>query len=512
MQNLRKILSLLLCACLALSAVSALAEDAAPVEITEAVPVANGEPDLNDADVIATVAGRDVTWADAQPFYDNIVAQYSSSYDMTQQDTIRLFRSVAMANAITMTLISITAEQEGLAPLTDEETAALYATSDESWQAALDNYVANNASLTDASTDEEKAAAYAEAEKYYGDLGYTQESLRKNYVDNEIYNRVYKKVTQDVSVTDEDVEAEYQSKVAADKALYENDIAAYESYNQYVQYMAMYASYYGTASDLEHAWYKPNGFRAVKHILLPVDDALMTRYTDLQARLEEQMNAETETTADPTAEPAADPEVTPEPTQEPVSQADLDMAKSDILASLAAKTEEIYAKLADGADFDALIAEYGVKADGTASDPGMTSEPYKTSGYEVSQSSSQYAPEFVEAAFSVENVGDVSAPFISSFGVHIVKYIGDVEGGPIAMTDDERAALKTSLLTSRQDDAMMAWENSSEVSYSGLIPSMAELEAAEAAANAEAQTTEAVDEADAQAAVDAQPEETTAAQ
>ena len=42
---------------------------------------------------------------------------------------------------------------------------------------------------------------------------------------------------------------------------------------------------------------------------------------------------------------------------------------------------------------------------------------------------------------SIDNVGGVSAPYLSSYGVHIVKYIGDVEGGPIPMTDEQRTEL-----------------------------------------------------------------------
>ena len=82
-------------------------------------------------------------------------------------------------------------------------------------------------------------------------------------------NKIADIMVQDATVTDQEVEDLYQSLVAADKELYENDIAAYEAYNSYVDQMAMYAALYGTSSNLDHAWYKPDGFRAVKHILLP---------------------------------------------------------------------------------------------------------------------------------------------------------------------------------------------------------------------------------------------------
>ena len=91
------------------------------------------------------------------------------------------------------------------------------------------------------------------------DQGYTLESLREEYKRYGVLNKIADIMVQDATVTDQEVEDLYQSLVAADKELYENDIAAYEAYNSYVDQMAMYAALYGTSSNLDHAWYKPDG-------------------------------------------------------------------------------------------------------------------------------------------------------------------------------------------------------------------------------------------------------------
>ena len=110
----------------------------------------------------------------------------------------------------------------------------------------------------------------------------------------------------------------------------------------------------------------------------------------------------------------------------------------------------------------------------------MTTEPYMTSGYEVCSASTAYVPEFVEAAMSIDSVGGVSAPYLSSYGVHIVKYIGDVEGGPIPMTDEQREAKRQSLLASKQNElyasTLESWLAEADISYTGVTPSIAELE------------------------------------
>ena len=471
---MKKILSLLLCLCLLFSA-AALAEDTAAAE-------------LQDTDVLATVNGTELTWADVAPVYDSLVSSYGNYYDLTDSANVELFRAVAMQNKINEVIMQAKIAELGIA-LTDEEAAAAEEDAQSDWDNAISSYISQQHSdLTDESSQEDKDAANAEAVQYFNDLGYSPESLKENYKQYALYDKLEATIVQDVTVTDEEVEALYQELVESDRALYESDIAAYVDYNNYVDQMATYAMYYGTDSSMDYAWYRPAGFRAVKHILLPVDDELMQTYQDLQARLEEQVEAATEGDEESAAaaEETADAEATAEPTEEPVTQEQVDEAKAAILASIADKIDEIYAKIEEGVDFDELIAEYGVNEDGTASDPGMTSEPYKTSGYEVSSASTNYVAPFVEAAFSVDNVGDVSAPYISSYGVHIVKYIADIPAGPIEMTAEQREAKRTELLTSKQNELYTAtmdqWNQEADITYTGLTPSYADIEAREAAA------------------------------
>ena len=465
MTKIQKLVSLLLCACMLLSA-SALAETASA--------------ELTADTVLATVGGEEITWGDVESTYNNLVASYSSYYDMTLDSSIALFRAVALDNVVQQTVLMQKAVELGLDQLTEEEIAASDAQADADWEAALENYLSYfHSDMTDETPQEERDAANAEAIAYYNDAGYTPESLRTDYQRYTVFSKVEAMMLQDVVVTDEEVEAAYQALLAADKELYENDIVAYVEYNNYVDSMALYAQYYGSTSDLDHAWYKPEGFRAVKHILLPVDEELMSTYTDLVARYEEQQEATEEVT-------------------DPVTEEQINQAHAAILNSLADVIDEINAKIAEGADFDELIAEYAVNEDGTPTDQGMVTEPYKTSGYEVSSASTNYVQGFVDAAFSVDNIGDVSAPYLTDYGVHIVKYIGDVAGGPIAMTDEQREAKRQSLLETEQGDVYSAtleqWIEEAGVVYTGAVTTMAELEAAEAAEATEAVTVEDAEE------------------
>ena len=469
MKNLRKIAALLLCLCM-MAGMTAVAEETAETAAAEAAAI----PEITSETVVAVLNGENLLWADAEVNYNSLVSEYGSYYDMNDESNVNLFRAVAMENAIVEKLMSQKAVELGLSELTAEEIAEAEMSAQTDWSAAIDNYLAYfYPDLTAESPAEEIAAAEAEAEKYYNDGGYDLEILTAEYKKYMVMNKVQEVMLKDVTVTDEEVEALYQSLVAADKELYEGDVAAYMEYNSQVDMMAMYAAMYGTTNDMDYAWYKPDGFRAVRHILLPVDEELMNAYTDLQARFEEQQTETDEAAAEETAEEA----------EEPVTEEMVSAAKAAIFASLADKIEEINQKHVEGVDFDELINTYGVDADGNPSDPGMVSTPY----YEVcAASTSVYVTEFVEAAMSIPEVGGISAPYLSSFGVHIVKYLHDIPGGPVEMTDAQRAAKADQLLYEKQNEqynlTVEAWLTEASLEYTGAVPSLAELEAAETAA------------------------------
>lgn len=482
MNNFRKAIALLLSVCLLSGATLALAEaagstqtatDATTGDVTQAV--ATTAITLADTDVVAKVKGTDVTGAAVKVYYQYLVQTYGEP-DATSLD---LYYAVAMQQAVVEALAKAVAIENGLDKYTDEELSAVYAKSDADWQAALDNYVQQNS--LDTSTDAAKTTAYTAAETYYTGLGYDKDKLRAQYLESSTYDRVQALVCKDVTTTDEEVQAKYDENVAADKVTYENDAQAYENQLLMVQY--------GYATD--KPWYHPVGYRFIKHILLPVDTALMTAYTDLTAKLEEQMNSDAAAAA--TTEPSATPEVTVDPnataapTEVPVTQADVDTAKANIIASIQDKITEINGKIAAGSDFDALIAEYGVKADGTATDPGMTSGTYPN-GYEVSTYSSSFVPEFVAAAFSVDKIGDVSAPYVSSYGVHIAKYVGDVPAGPVELTDTLKETIRTELQSAKESAAMDAWQKAAGIEYTGVLKTLEEVQAATAAETADEAT------------------------
>ena len=53
---------------------------------------------------------------------------------------------------------------------------------------------------------------------------------------------------------------------------------------------------------------------------------------------------------------------------------------------------------------------------------------------------------FKQAASALEKVGDISQPFVTEQGVHILMYAGEVPAGEHVLTDDERKLLNAAAL------------------------------------------------------------------
>ena len=469
MKNLTRLLALLaalmLCLVPVLSGLAETADETAAETTEEAAAETTEETAEEDAvaypvtgdpsDVLATVNGEAITRAEVNELYDYIYEMYSyyGAYygiDVTDPETQQQMYAMAAQYTVSYKIEEQKEAEMGFDQLTDEELAELEEETDENWEGYIESYITYyGGGLADDATDEEKLAARTNAVAGLEAMGYTYDSMLESAKSNAAYEKLYAEVVKDVTVTDEEVEAAFEEQVAEDAQTYA-DAATYEVYTQYYGY---------------DSYYVPEGYRGIIHILLNVDDDLLSTYQDLEARLEEQEAAASEESTE-TAETTESDEET-----EPVTQEQVDAARDAILASLQTTIDDIYARLDAGESFESLIAEYG-------NDPGMETEPYASEGYSVSQDSVMFDPVFVQAAFSVDNVGDVSEPYIGSYGVHIIKYLRDVPAGAVELTDDIKATVRETLLSTAESEAYEAatnaWLEESEVVYDLEIATMIE--------------------------------------
>ena len=463
--------------------------NSASADVTEApVEEPTEVPTETPPVLLATVNGEEI-WSnntDLLYAYDQYVyAAQNYGMDPTEESTVGIIRSYSMLNAVQSALVKQKAAELGLDTVTDEDKAAMAATAKEQWEEIIQQIIADQGVITDESTDEEKAAARADAEAPLLAYGYTEEIYANEYTEvaaeDLVESRVRASLMNGKTISDEEVEAYYNDLVQDDKEAYEGQVPTYE----------FYTSYYGQPS-----YYIPEGFRGVIHILLPVDETLLNDWKDLSARLEEQKSAQEaestgteeaapEETASADAEPTAEPTV--EPTAEPVTEEMVKAAEQAILDSVKSTVDEIKAKLEAGTSFEDLIKEYGT-------DPGMQSEDGLANGYLIHNDSIMYDSSFKDAAMALEKIGDVSEPVVGQYGVHIIQYLKDIQGGPVELTDELKEQFRATLQAEMENEvlqnALSEWVAAATIEYTaeGEAWRIPEEEPAEETASEEAAT------------------------
>lgn len=323
---------------------------------------------------------------------------------------------------------------------TDEEKTAFENDAQTEWDNALQEYVGYYLSED---TDEARAKLTEQAVAFYEAQGFSKQVVYDNMLLRAATDRLAQHLLGGYEPTEQEIDDVFQSVGANYQQRYENNIQEYEFMTQY----------YG-----EESWYTPAGYRGVIHILLKVDQALLDAYSALQAKYEEQQSMIGAVGAEPDDGATAAPDAEP---QEPVTPDMVEKARQDILDSVKATTDAIYARLSTGESFESLIAEYG-------QDPGMQDEAMLAEGYKVHQASVLWDPAFTEGTFAENmlSVGDVSHPVIGMHGVHIIKYLRDVPAG-LVMTDAIHEEIAGYLLSVKENEAFTnayaEWEPAFEV-------------------------------------------------
>ena len=445
---MKRLFCILLSLVMLMSISFALAEDTADAaaetaEVISDEPVllvtVNGQGIQSDNDYLLYMQSNYLNWAS------------SSGYDTSDASLITAVNQQSLYDTIGYFLVLQKGKELGLDQFTDDEKAAFAATAKEQWDEIVNSFVSTNEAITEDSSDEDKAAARADAEaQLLSEYGYDEARYIKEYgeqaVNNTIYQRVTDHLSTDLKVTDEDIQTYFDDLVKDDQEIYENDAGSYEFYTRY----------YGQTS-----YYMPAGYRGITHILLKVDDELLNTWKDLSARLEEQKSA-AEEAAEETPAPDAEPTAEPEPTEEPVTEEMVSAAKDAILASVKATVDEIKAKLDGGATFEDLIKEYGT-------DPGMEDDTTRAEGYPVHNDSILYDPAFRDAAMALEKVGDISEPVVGQYGVHILQYLRDIPSGAVELTDDMKNEFRETILQEMITEAMHSavdqWMDEAEIVY-----------------------------------------------
>ena len=266
--------------------------------------------------------------------------------------------------------------------------------------------------------------------------GYTLDVVYQEALVNVRYSRIYELYCADVTVTDEDVEAYLQETfVGPDREAYEFDIPRYER------------EILATGNE---SFFTPAGYRVIRQILLPYPQAVVDEINALQPAVEEGASA-LEDAYHAVADAAIagkDVEAEREAYQAQ-SQAYADLLNQVValeqsaLPMLKKTTDEIALRYAAGESFDSLVAEYGKEA-GEAAGGELLFHP----------ESENWAEAFKQAVSALKKPGEITEPFVTDLGIHIVLYQSDLPDGVHELTEEERAALQSSALENKQRETL----------------------------------------------------------
>ena len=266
--------------------------------------------------------------------------------------------------------------------------------------------------------------------------GYTLDVVYQEALVNVRYSRIYELYCADVTVTDEDVEAYLQETfVGPDREAYEFDIPRYER------------EILATGNE---SFFTPAGYRVIRQILLPYPQAVVDEINALQPAVEEGATA-LEDAYHAVADAAIagkDVEAEREAYQAQ-SQAYADLLNQVValeqsaLPMLKETTDEIAQRYAAGESFDSLVAEYGKEA-GEAAGGELLFHP----------ESENWAEAFKQAVSALKKPGEITEPFVTDLGIHIVLYQSDLPDGVHELTEEERAALQSSALENKQRETL----------------------------------------------------------
>ena len=376
-----------------------------------------GAPDATAAPVVVAEFG------DTQVMSDEVLDAYNAEVNrqlLNGQDVSAYADSLleeTLQRVIAEKVERAKAEELGLTELSDEDAAAIDEAAQERYEQDLAFYTINDGTKT-AEEAREEAVARMEAD------GITLESCRADLEDEWWQEKLRDYATQDVALTDEAVQEVYDQYLSEQQAAYDLNPEQYEYTRRYEETTVVY---------------NPAGYRTFKQVLIPFDAEDALRVQDIYFELSS-LNEETDAQR----------------------IAELNGELDTLYAALEPTAEEALDRLAQGADFDSLIARYG-------GGPEADLPSVQSDGYYISAGSTTYDAAIQAAALALAEPGDVSQePVRTAEGLSILYFNAEVPAGPVPL-EDVRAQLEAEALETLRHDTYEAqvaqWVEEADITY-----------------------------------------------
>ncbi len=341
--------------------------------------------------------------------YDEMLASYLSfyaqrGYQMDEYD--QEFQSSVAMETVQMRLSQRIAERHAKDngyELTDERLQELEAQTNtaldnmrEYYESYLGYYGYEGEELEKIVNDELEAS------------GYTQEVLMESARLKDVLDFIYNLATKDITVTEEDARAYFDTKVKA-------QTEAYADVDMFVN------DYLSVGNEVV---YTPEGIRLMQCIYVA---------------LEEDMEPDEATASEATASEATAAEAT-------AAEADADEATTSEAAIEALsgkkKAEKIVEEIRGGMDFVEAMKAYNEDS---------STEEQLLRGYPVNAETNLYGEEFKNGAMALEKIGDVSDVIVTDYGYFILTYAQDLTAGAVDFESRKEAEMEEAFVTKKNE-------------------------------------------------------------
>jgi parvulin-like peptidyl-prolyl isomerase len=342
---------------------------------------------------------------------------YGSSVDLSSTDaraSNKSYLESTVDNLAYLEVLKQKANEFGLA-LTDDEKTSNRTNADDFFSSIKDSIQTEveSAAKTDATIDI-TSEVESQYEAQLTAMGFTADDYYNFLNDQKLLSKVDDYTHQFAEVTDDDVTKWYNDTLAQQKKDMDSTPSVFAT--------DVYGSYIIT--------YIPEDTIAVKQVLLTYAD------TNLSAVATQLYSDEDTKEAMAILKPQID--------------------------ELTIKAQDIVQQLKNGTSIDDLIAKYG-------EDPDMASGGTRaTTGYLVGSSTINYLDEFKNAAIQLKNVGDVSDPVVTYYGLHVLQAIKVYKKGEVSfdsLKDQIKAALLPTKQTAKQTELEDQWKSEAKITY-----------------------------------------------
>ena len=393
--------------------------------------------------VILKMGDKEVTKAEVQEATNDVLAEmhsyyamYGSYLDITDPEVIAQAQASAIADLKEDMVLRAKATELGFDELTEDEIAEMKETA----QNSLDNAKSYIQMYYLDDPDLEGEELEKAIQEKLDEFGVSLETYEQVAADEIRERKLFNYATENVDVPDEDVKADFDSKVAADEEKYKEDAASWVTADR---------------NKTATLYYTPAGIRRVKQILVKFKEEDQLAIDEANSKITEANSRVTAAEAIIDDPDAAEEDKTQAQEDLTAAQADLEAAN----AELEEATEKAYAGIdedtdailealeADPESWDQLMAEKN-------EDPGLQEGAANAEkGYAVCETMTGFDPAFVEAAMALENVGDHSDKIRgASGGYYIIKYVSDEPEGPVEYDDAMKDTLYQSLLSTKKNE------------------------------------------------------------